>query len=235
MSPDWSEKPQPVPYADLADPQTLSLYGYVRNNPLAKNDPDGHDGWDLLWGAANAISSNSAAGLGRQEIDNHDFQVGQRIGDAVSAVGGVIEMVSGATGAAAGAAEAVATAPAAATVVGAVLPAAGVMVAAAGTAVATHGAVMAGTAVVNMMKAHGNTAGNQPAELYEKYDKDGNFEKHGVSQDAGKRYTKKEIGGGQVKVVKRGPRKKMLKIERDKVEKNPGPDNHEPWAGAQKP
>jgi RHS repeat-associated protein len=45
-SPDWSEKPEPVPYADLTDPQTLNLYGYVRNNPLKQADPDGHD---ALW------------------------------------------------------------------------------------------------------------------------------------------------------------------------------------------
>jgi RHS repeat-associated protein len=45
-SPDWSTTPQPVPYADLRDPQTLNLYSYVRNNPLAKADPDGHD---ALW------------------------------------------------------------------------------------------------------------------------------------------------------------------------------------------
>ncbi len=31
-----------MPYADLSDPQTLNLYGYVRNNPLVKADPDGH-------------------------------------------------------------------------------------------------------------------------------------------------------------------------------------------------
>ena len=42
-SPDWSASPQPVPYADLGDPKTLNLYGYVRNNPLAKADPDGHN------------------------------------------------------------------------------------------------------------------------------------------------------------------------------------------------
>ncbi len=41
-SPDWSEKPQGVPYANLEDPQTLNLYTYVRNNPLAHPDPDGH-------------------------------------------------------------------------------------------------------------------------------------------------------------------------------------------------
>lgn len=42
MSPDWSAKEDPVPYAQLDDPQSLNLYSYVRNNPLAKADPDGH-------------------------------------------------------------------------------------------------------------------------------------------------------------------------------------------------
>src|SRR5437899_7437848 len=44
MTPDWSARPVPVPYADLTDPQTLNLYSYVRNNPLCKVDPDGHCG-----------------------------------------------------------------------------------------------------------------------------------------------------------------------------------------------
>ena len=41
-SADWAAKPEAVPYANLEDPQTLNLYGYVRNNPLAKSDKDGH-------------------------------------------------------------------------------------------------------------------------------------------------------------------------------------------------
>jgi RHS repeat-associated protein len=47
LSPDWSAKEEPVPYADLDDPQSLNLYAYVRNNPLSKADPDGHCGEDL--------------------------------------------------------------------------------------------------------------------------------------------------------------------------------------------
>ena len=39
-SPDWSEKPQTVPYADLTNPQSLNLYAYVRNNPMTNRDPD---------------------------------------------------------------------------------------------------------------------------------------------------------------------------------------------------
>jgi RHS repeat-associated protein len=43
MSPDWSAKEEPVPYAKLDDPQSLNLYAYVQNNPLTRFDVDGHD------------------------------------------------------------------------------------------------------------------------------------------------------------------------------------------------
>ena len=42
MSPDWSAKVEPVPYAKLDNPQSLNLYAYVGNNPLTRTDPDGH-------------------------------------------------------------------------------------------------------------------------------------------------------------------------------------------------
>jgi RHS repeat-associated protein len=42
MSPDWSAKAEPVPYASLHNPQTLNLYGYVNNNPLSAIDESGH-------------------------------------------------------------------------------------------------------------------------------------------------------------------------------------------------
>jgi RHS repeat-associated protein len=48
MSPDWSAKVAPVPYAKLDDPQSLNLYAYVRNNPLVRVDADGHIDWDYL-------------------------------------------------------------------------------------------------------------------------------------------------------------------------------------------
>jgi len=41
-SPDWSASPEAVPYVNLTNPQTLNLYGYVKNNPLSTTDPDGH-------------------------------------------------------------------------------------------------------------------------------------------------------------------------------------------------
>ncbi|MGH7041268.1 MAG: glycoside hydrolase family protein, partial [Acetobacteraceae bacterium] len=42
LSPDFSNDPEPVPYANLANPQSLNLYAYVLNNPLAAGDPTGH-------------------------------------------------------------------------------------------------------------------------------------------------------------------------------------------------
>jgi hypothetical protein len=43
LSPDWSAKEDPVPYAKLDDPQSLNLYQYVLNNPLSHSDDDGHE------------------------------------------------------------------------------------------------------------------------------------------------------------------------------------------------
>jgi len=43
MSADWAGKPEAVPYSDLADPQSLNLYTYVRNNPVSRTDADGHE------------------------------------------------------------------------------------------------------------------------------------------------------------------------------------------------
>jgi RHS repeat-associated protein len=43
LSPDWSAKEEPVPYAKLDNPQSLNLYSYVLNNPLSAVDPDGHE------------------------------------------------------------------------------------------------------------------------------------------------------------------------------------------------
>jgi len=51
LSPDWSAKVQPVPYAKLDNPQSLNLYAFVANNPLTLNP-----------GAA--AGTNAAPGLG---------------------------------------------------------------------------------------------------------------------------------------------------------------------------
>ena len=54
LSPDWSAKEEPVPYATMDDPQSLNLYAYVRNNPLSNTDADGHcwGSWIVIGGCA---------------------------------------------------------------------------------------------------------------------------------------------------------------------------------------
>jgi RHS repeat-associated protein len=42
MTPDWAARPTNVPYAVFGDPQSLNLYTYVRNDPVARADADGH-------------------------------------------------------------------------------------------------------------------------------------------------------------------------------------------------
>jgi len=52
MSPDWANKPEPVPYAKLTSPQTLNLYAFAGNNPESAPDLDGHFAtrpWDDWW------------------------------------------------------------------------------------------------------------------------------------------------------------------------------------------
>ena len=65
MSPDWSAKAEPVPYAKLGDPQTLNLYAYVGNNPLIHIDADGHCWPQWLCNIGQAIN-NGVHGLGWQ-------------------------------------------------------------------------------------------------------------------------------------------------------------------------
>ena len=55
MSPDWSAKAEPVPYAKLDDPQSLNLYSYALNNPLSNIDTDGH--------ACSGLLGNSNSGF----------------------------------------------------------------------------------------------------------------------------------------------------------------------------
>jgi len=62
LSPDWSAKVMPVPYATMGDPQSLNLYAYVRNNPLTGVDADGHcDKNGMLCQAWTWLTSNHSA------------------------------------------------------------------------------------------------------------------------------------------------------------------------------
>jgi RHS repeat-associated protein len=78
-SPDWSEKPQPVPYASLRDPQTLNLYAYVRNNPLSIRDIDGHGWWKDFW---NGLADSTYRPL--VTLVRHPIVTGRNLGSAIT-------------------------------------------------------------------------------------------------------------------------------------------------------
>jgi len=99
LSPDWSTGPDTVPHASFDDPQSLNLYGYVRNNPLSRTDPDGHDDpAKKAAGAVNAWTSNQLLGVGRVHNGDKSFTEGQAVGDAASLCTGIGEMILGAGG-----------------------------------------------------------------------------------------------------------------------------------------
>jgi len=77
LSPDWSEKPEEVPYASLSDPQSLNLYNYVGNNPLSKADADGHCPVCVVFEEV----ADSPAG---QEIEQTATSAGEKFGTFIS-------------------------------------------------------------------------------------------------------------------------------------------------------
>ncbi len=77
MIPDWSAKVEPVPYAKLADPQTLNLYSYGLNNALSGLDADGH-ATDMLSNIAHNFAdliADHELQKERQEADQNNTQV----------------------------------------------------------------------------------------------------------------------------------------------------------------
>jgi RHS repeat-associated protein len=91
MSPDWSAKEDPVPYAKMDDPQSLNLYMYVRNNPLTNRDSDGHGcpgdpGCELMGAIQGIFNGDNAKESFRNALDNAKNTLG--ISDGKITTGG---------------------------------------------------------------------------------------------------------------------------------------------------
>jgi RHS repeat-associated protein len=156
-SPDWSSTPAPVPYADLTNPQSLNLYGFVKNDPETFVDADGHccdlsDVINFVTGAANAYGSDNFGGVGRQQQSTNAGKFGQAVGDAAATFEGAEKMITGGT-------VAVASVPADATGAGALV---GVPAGVAGTALAVQGTVEASQGASNLLKSSVDTLAPGP-------------------------------------------------------------------------
>jgi RHS repeat-associated protein len=101
MSPDWSAKEEPVPYAKLDNPQSLNLYSYVLNNPLSRVDADGHDDKtpEKIVAAAIASKDSQSYDINRPNISNGQvFRPGsdkcnEYVSDTVKSADGVRPVV----------------------------------------------------------------------------------------------------------------------------------------------
>jgi RHS repeat-associated protein len=78
MTPDWvAGKPSAVPYAEWADPQSLNLYSYARNNPLSRADADGHDPGDKFK-TKNAAAVDAVRYM-RTQKNGYKWEYGTRV------------------------------------------------------------------------------------------------------------------------------------------------------------
>ena len=107
MSPDWSVKEEPVPYAKMDDPQSLNLYAYLRDNPLAGVDADGHGGAERAKqepgdqpGGQDTLHVCSGAEQGAGKCSGGDVSIIQGTGQQQAPSIGGVGIAGGAAGAA---------------------------------------------------------------------------------------------------------------------------------------
>ncbi|WP_242504425.1 polymorphic toxin-type HINT domain-containing protein [Promicromonospora panici] len=80
---------------------------------------------------------------------------------------------------------------------------------------------------------HGNSRASTATNwLYRRVSADGTFQKWGITNDLKGRYGSSELGTDRLIPMTSGTRDQMLNLERWIVERDPGPLNHEPWAGS---
>ena len=96
LSPDWSAKAEPVPYAKLDDPQSMNLYSYVQNNPLSRIDPAGHD-WVLDFLTRNTSAAQNVLFQGQlaQQAQQQNVQMSTTYKTATGAARAALDGIIG--------------------------------------------------------------------------------------------------------------------------------------------
>ena len=213
LSADWSAVPVAVPYATLANPQTLNLYSMVGDDPETSADLDGHtDVWDVVnfvVGAVNAFASDTVGGAGRQQQDTTAGKLGAAAGDAGATIFGGTEAVAGVGGVGTGVAL---TSTGEGAIVGVPLTVVSAAATAQGTVTATTGAAnlgaAAGDAINGALQSSGSGQDTTRAARREAMRQEGiptsQQPSSQTSTEAGRQYTyevPKEGGGTQTKIV----------------------------------
>ncbi len=79
LTPDWSARQEAVPYADLANPQTLNLYAYVGNNPVSHTDSDGHAPSTSVPGVGYWWKGETLVSVGSSSLDATFASIGPQL------------------------------------------------------------------------------------------------------------------------------------------------------------
>jgi len=99
MTPD----PLGIASGNLANPQSMNIYGYVLNNPMINTDPDGREcAWDdgsydsnddMGTGSADKCAAQGGTWIGHDVFQNSQFYRGDWSGDANSTLSGLVAAI----------------------------------------------------------------------------------------------------------------------------------------------
>ena len=230
-------------YAEHPDQIGLSPYVYVADNPVDKTDPDGNcppcdvPSEEEVTGNGGSIIEN-IIGAAKDDVTSGVFTLGSIINSGVTHSSlpseysfdyssGERKLVSTPISTPLGVITATFNA-----LIGTsnAIPIEGP---AAGVFAKVQGVKTSATTIIKDVVHANSKLSTKVNTLYRLETTEGKYLKTGITSKAipEKRYSNKFMKGKVMKKIDKGSRSEMLKKERHIVERDPGIDNHEPWAG----